>query len=137
VRNNVSDSGSNNMDDDWGWRLHNKAVHPVPSFYPLDPRSTRRVHLANKEEMEMEETTTERPHSVDEVSHQISTACQSLSIHAIWDNNSSTATLRSMERVEMEITIHTDDSEFQTYLGSIYNLNYSIFSIIVHSIICA
>eukprot|EP00579_Thalassiosira_antarctica_P029395 CAMPEP_0202032848 /NCGR_PEP_ID=MMETSP0905-20130828/65741_1 /ASSEMBLY_ACC=CAM_ASM_000554 /TAXON_ID=420261 /ORGANISM="Thalassiosira antarctica, Strain CCMP982" /LENGTH=291 /DNA_ID=CAMNT_0048596721 /DNA_START=429 /DNA_END=1300 /DNA_ORIENTATION=- len=82
--------------------LHNKAVHPVPAFYPMDPRSTRRVNLASQDEGGEES-------SIGEISHRISTACQSLSIHGIWNNTSPSATLCSMERVEMEITIYLGD----------------------------
>jgi len=97
-----NDDNNNNADDDWGWKLHNKAVHAVPAFYPMDPRSTRRVNLASQDEGGEES-------SIGEISHRISTACQSLSIHGIWNNTSPSATLCSMERVEMEITIYLGD----------------------------
>mmetsp|Transcript_22611 Transcript_22611/g.38742 ORF Transcript_22611/g.38742 Transcript_22611/m.38742 type:complete len:682 (-) Transcript_22611:142-2187(-) len=108
--NNINNN--NSMQDDWGWRLHNKAVHPVPAFYPMDPRSSRRIDLVNNnqsqsveggvEEMKVDVNATVT--LVGEISHRISTACQKLSIHGIWDNTSPSATLFSMERVEMEIT---------------------------------
>lgn len=109
----AANNDNNDMDDEWGWRLQNKSVHPVPSFYPMDPRSTRKVYLEsthpNQGGME-EKTSAQLPHSIEEVSLRISTACQSLSVHGLWDNHSPTATLSSMERVEMEINLYLGDA---------------------------
>lgn len=91
----------NIAEDEWGWRLQNEAVHPVPSFYPMDPRSTRKVNLENTHE--------EAAHSIEDISLRISKACQSLSIFGMWENNTSSATLSSMERVEMEVTFYLGD----------------------------
>ena len=134
---------NNNYDmdeDNWGWKVNEAVVQPVPSFYPMDARSTRRITLSSvsteqledsvvvrgggegstssavvdMDETEMgglidEEDSSSSPSpTIEEVSNRISTACQSLSIYGIWDNNSSSATLYSMERVEMEINLYLD-----------------------------
>ena len=140
-------NNNDNMDEDnWGWKVNEAVVQPVPSFYPMDARSTRRITLSSSvpteqledsdsvvvggggegstssavvdmDETEMgglidEEDSSSSPDSppptIEEVSNRISTACQSLSIYGIWDNNSSSATLCSMERVEMEINLYLD-----------------------------
>ncbi|KAL3774268.1 hypothetical protein ACHAW5_005939 [Stephanodiscus triporus] len=95
----------NNMDEDdqWGWRLQNSAVRPVPSFYPLDSRSTRRINLVN----DLEGVN----HLIEDISYRISTACQRLSIHGVWDNMCPTATLCSMELVEMEINFYMGEAD--------------------------
>jgi len=115
-----NNGNDNTMDDDWGWRLHSKAVRPVPPFYPMDARSIRRVYLTNdnnnqqqqgdggEDEMKMDEDSA--PNTIREVSSNISAACQSLSIYGVWNNNSPSATLSSMERVEMEINIYLGDA---------------------------
>jgi len=115
-----SNDHDNTMDDDWGWRLHSKAVRPIPPFYPVDARSIRRVYLTNdnnnkqqqgeggEDEMKMDEDTAS--HTIKEVSRKISSACQSLSIYGVWNNNSPSAKLSSMERVEMEINIYLGDA---------------------------
>jgi len=109
ARSNVSDhDDSTNADDDWGWRLRSKAVHPVSPFYPMDPRSTRRIYLVIDDTNEGGEE--KNKNTVEEISHRISTACQSLSVHGIWNNKSSSANLNSMERVEMEINIYSGDA---------------------------
>ena len=134
---------NNNYDmdeDNWGWKVNEAVVQPVPSFYPMDARSTRRITLSSvpteqledsvvvggggetstssavvdMDETEMgglidEDSSPPSPSpTIKEVSNRISTACQSLSIYGIWDNNSSSATLYSMERVEMEINLYLD-----------------------------
>mmetsp|Transcript_24470 Transcript_24470/g.50256 ORF Transcript_24470/g.50256 Transcript_24470/m.50256 type:complete len:754 (+) Transcript_24470:777-3038(+) len=48
-------------------------------------------------------------HVISEVSHRISDACQQLSIQGSWDNLRASATLFSMERVEMVVTMYFDD----------------------------
>lgn len=110
-------SSANNDGDGWGWRLQNNAVRPVPAFYPMDSRSTRRINLTKVAGEEAEETGEENNENkinkqqqevdVGEVSRRISTACQKLSIHGIWDNSSPSASLSSMERVEMDIAIYS------------------------------
>ena len=94
------DVGNDNDDDQqqqWGWMLQESAVRPVPTFYPLDSRATRQV---NRDRGGGVTLTTE------DVSSRISAACQSLSIHGVWDNLSPTAMLCSMELVEMEVNIY-------------------------------
>jgi len=109
ARSHVSDhDDSTNAGDDWGWRLRSKAVHPVSPFYPMDPRSTRRIYPVNDDNNEGEGGNNKN--TVEEISHRISTACQSLSVHGIWKNKSSSAHLNSMERVEMEINIYSGDA---------------------------
>ena len=128
-----NDDGNNNTNnnnvedhDEWGWRLQNKAVHPIPLFYPMDPRNTRRVSLYKQGGEETTTTTTtfdhskmdddeeedaqQQQHSIEEISMRISTACQSLSIQGLWDNASASATLCSMERVEMEVNMYLGDA---------------------------
>lgn len=130
------DNDNNNMDaedtaindNEWGWRLNKHVVQSVPSFYPMDVRSTRRITLSTQEELN---NNTKQPSSspsavklgepntqllggepttqtIDEITNRISTACQLLSIHGIWDNMCPVATLCSMERVEMEINLYLD-----------------------------
>ncbi|KAL7537375.1 hypothetical protein ACHAXR_007782 [Thalassiosira sp. AJA248-18] len=106
------------MQDEWGWRLHHTAVHPLPSFYPVDQRNTRKIPLEASQQQQaeeggtttnniaMEESTLEQ---IENISMRISTACQNLSIHGLWDNSSPTATLSSMERVEMEVNLYLGD----------------------------
>ena len=119
---------TNNNDNEWGWRLNKHVVQSVPSFYPMDARSTRRITLSTQEELN---NNTKQPSSspsavklgeqntqllggepttqtIDEITNRISTACQLLSIHGIWDNMCPVATLCSMERVEMEINLYLD-----------------------------
>ena len=89
----------------------------------MDPRNTRRVSLCKqgKEEtttttafdhskMDDDEEEEEQQHSIEEISMRISTACQSLSIQGLWDNASASATLCSMERVEMEVNMYLGDA---------------------------
>jgi len=109
ARSHVSADDNINADNDWGWRLQSKAVHPVSPFFPMDPRSTRRILLATTCTQEwggsgVNENTTK------EISHRISTACHKLSVHGIWNNNSPSAKLSSMERVEMEVNIYLDNA---------------------------
>lgn len=89
--------GNNDNDhhgsDTWGWKLHQQALRPVNPFMPLDPLMTRRLFLNNKEEIE-------------EISLRISSACQHLSVHVNWDDVCPSATLVSMERVEMAISVY-------------------------------
>jgi hypothetical protein len=96
---NQINNNNNNMeeDDQWGWRLQNSSVRSVPAFYPLDSRSTRRINLVN----DLKGVN----HLIEDISYRISTACQRLSIHGVWDNMCPSATLCSMELVEMEINI--------------------------------
>lgn len=81
----------------------------------MDPRCTRRVHLhANNN------TTAQRQddadvdavllRSIEEITLKISSACQKLSIHGVWDNTSPRAILSSMERVEMEVTVYLGEA---------------------------
>ena len=90
---------NDNMEDDqWGWRLQNSAVRHVPAFYPMDSRSTRRIDLVNDL-------------VTDDISCRISTACQRLSIHCVWDNMCPSAALCSMELVEMEVNIYFGEAD--------------------------
>ena len=126
--NNMDAEDTTNNNDEWGWRLNKHAVQSVPSFYPMDARSTRRITLSTQEELN---NNTKQPSSspsavklggektqllggepttqtIEEITNRISTACQLLSIHGIWDNMCPVATLCSMERVEMEINLYLD-----------------------------
>lgn len=106
----ASDVGAANANDDWGWKLRGEAVHPVSPFFPMDPRSTRRIALWREEE----EGVRDYSDRIEEISLRISTACQKLSVYSIWNNESSSATLSSMERVEMEISIYLADAPATT-----------------------
>eukprot|EP00571_Detonula_confervacea_P013632 CAMPEP_0172310878 /NCGR_PEP_ID=MMETSP1058-20130122/12901_1 /TAXON_ID=83371 /ORGANISM="Detonula confervacea, Strain CCMP 353" /LENGTH=684 /DNA_ID=CAMNT_0013023855 /DNA_START=638 /DNA_END=2692 /DNA_ORIENTATION=- len=124
ARNNNDNTNNNHdamdEDDGWTWRLRDQAVHPVPSFYPMEPRSTRRLYLADRRGGDKMMGGMKHPgdlvdedatfHSVEEISQRISTACQSLSIQGFWDNACPSATLCSMERVEMEINLYLGDA---------------------------
>ncbi len=103
--NDNMDEGNDNYDDQqqqWGWMLQESAVHPVPTFYPLDTRATRQINRTGGGGMVL---------TTEDVSSRISAACQSLSIHAVCDNSSSTATLCSMELVEMEVNIYLGEAD--------------------------
>jgi hypothetical protein len=104
-----------NEGDQWGWRLQNSAVHPVPAFYPMDSRCTRRIDLSEKIDPEYHLEGSNSSEStnalIEDISYRISTACQRLSIHGVWDNLSPSATLCSMELMEMEIKIYLGESD--------------------------
>jgi hypothetical protein len=104
-----------NEGDQWGWRLQNSAVHPVPAFYPMDSRCTRRIDLSEKIDPEYQLEGSNSSEStnalIEDISYRISTACQRLSIHGVWDNLSPSATLCSMELMEMEIKIYLGESD--------------------------
>lgn len=113
---NIDQHGS-----EWGWKLHPQALRPVPPFVPLDSRSTRRLFLDDKGK-EMEE--------IAEISQRISSACQHLSIHANWDDRCPSATLVTMEMVEMVISVYLgspDGSEGRSYM---------VFSLLLGSMLC-
>ena len=104
----------------WGWRLHGNAIQPVPQFYPLDPRSIRRIYLGTDEYdsnnmeggVDDEDANNNNNHiAIEEISQRISTACQSLSIHGVWDNLCPSTTLSSMEQVEMEINLYLSEGD--------------------------
>eukprot|EP00970_Alexandrium_tamarense_P008137 scaffold1551_cov206-Alexandrium_tamarense.AAC.2 len=106
-------------DNDWGWKLQAQAVHKLPAFYPLDQRSTRRLLLGNEQQHQTEggETvaaaaaqapTKQELHSIGDISRRISSACQHMSIQAQWDNSIACATLFTMERVEMVISMYLE-----------------------------
>jgi hypothetical protein len=106
-------------DNDWGWKLQAQAVHKLPAFYPLDQRSTRRLLLWNEQQHQTEggETvaaaaaqapTKQELHSIGDISRRISSACQHMSIQAQWDNSIACATLFTMERVEMVISMYLE-----------------------------
>ena len=119
IDNNIHEEDSTSMnihmetDDDWGWRLQSTALHPVPAFYPMDPRSTRRIYLGRRREGKERGIT-----SVEELTHRISKACRTLSVYGCWDNMSPSVTLSTMEMVEMDIAIYSDndncDGKFQS-----------------------
>eukprot|EP00578_Thalassiosira_sp_NH16_P012973 CAMPEP_0181118976 /NCGR_PEP_ID=MMETSP1071-20121207/23361_1 /TAXON_ID=35127 /ORGANISM="Thalassiosira sp., Strain NH16" /LENGTH=736 /DNA_ID=CAMNT_0023203503 /DNA_START=536 /DNA_END=2746 /DNA_ORIENTATION=+ len=135
-------SDNNNMDEDqqeeeddndpWTWRLRDRAVRPVPSFYPMDPRATRKLPMAGRQREGVREeegsggmmtamegvqkigaapsSASEEVRSVGEISRRISDACQKLSIQGHWNNGLPSATLFSMERVEMEISLYYSEA---------------------------
>lgn len=94
----VASGNNDHYHSEWGWKLHQQALRPVPPFVPLDQKSTRRLFLDDKGEDPMEE--------IAEISSRISSACQHLSIHANWDDMCPSATLVTMERVEMVICVY-------------------------------
>ena len=138
----VRTSDNNNMDEDqqeeeddndpWTWRLRDRAVRPVPSFYPMDPRATRKLRMAGRQRDGVREeegsggmmtamegvqkigaapsSASEEVRSVGEISRRISDACQKLSIQGHWNNGLPSATLFSMERVEMEISLYYSEA---------------------------
>jgi hypothetical protein len=102
--------------DQWGWRLQNSAVRHVPTFYPMDSRSTRRIDLSAKIEVKNDVNEMNNPSEVtsfliEDVSYRISTACQRLSIYGVWDNMCPSAALCSMEFVEMEVNIYLGEAD--------------------------
>lgn len=121
--------------NDWGWKLHTHAVRPLPPFYPLDPRSTRRLLLAHDlsrpppqqggesitgERGVAAQSPTQREtdlHSVEAISSRISNACQHLSIQAEWDNGIPCATLLTMEMVEMVISMYLGGDDGGMMMG--------------------
>ena len=106
-------AGNNNNDhhdNEWGWKLHHQVLRPIPPFVPLDSLLTRRLFL---DDDNMEE--------IEEISQRISSACQHLSIHVNWDDMCPSATLVTMERVEMAISVYwgdTDGNEGTTLFNS-------------------
>lgn len=94
----VAPGNNDHYHSEWGWKLQQQALRPVPPFVPLDQKSTRRLFLDDKGEDPMEE--------IAEISSRISSACQHLSIHANWDDMCPSATLVTMERVEMVICVY-------------------------------
>jgi hypothetical protein len=101
----VASGNNDHYHSEWGWKLQQQALRPVPPFVPLDQKSTRRLFLDDKGEDPMEE--------IAEISSRISSACQHLSIHVNWDDMCPSATLVTMERVEMVICVYlgTDGNE--------------------------
>ncbi|KAL7494123.1 hypothetical protein ACHAWT_005707 [Skeletonema menzelii] len=96
-------AGNNNNDhhdNEWGWKLHHRVLRPIPPFVPLDSLLTRRLFL---DDDNMEE--------IEEISQRISSACQHLSIHVNWDDMCPSATLVTMERVEMAISVYWGDTD--------------------------
>mmetsp|Transcript_3575 Transcript_3575/g.5374 ORF Transcript_3575/g.5374 Transcript_3575/m.5374 type:complete len:595 (-) Transcript_3575:38-1822(-) len=94
-------AGNNNNDrhdSEWGWTLHHQALRPVPPFVPLDSLLSRRLYLDDN----MGE--------IEEISQRISSACQHLSIHVNWDDMCPSATLVTMEQVEMAINVYWGDA---------------------------
>jgi len=95
-------AGNNpNNDDDnheWGWTLHHQVLRPVPPFVPLDSLLTRRLYLDDNKG------------KIEQISQRISSACQHLSIHVNWDDMCPSATLVTMERVEMAISMYWGDA---------------------------
>jgi len=94
----VAAGNNDHYHSEWGWKLQQQALRPVPPFVPLDQKSARRLFLDDKGEDPMEE--------IAEISSRISSACQHLSIHANWDDMCPSATLVTMERVEMVICVY-------------------------------
>lgn len=99
---NMDEGNNDDQQPQWGWVLQENAVRPVPTFYPLDSRATRQINRNRGEGVAL---------TTEDVSSRISAACQSLSIHGVWDNLSSTATLCSIELVEMEVNIYMDEAD--------------------------
>lgn len=114
------DDGNDDDNQQWGWRLQFNAVRPVPQFYPLDPRSVRRINLSmdndsilmdGGDDGMMDDADTAASATIEEISNRISTACQCLSIHGVWDNLCPSTTLSSMEQVEMEINLYLSEGD--------------------------
>lgn len=128
--NNGGESGASaappaEIQNDWGWKLNTQAVRPLPPFYPLDPRSTRKLLLANDlAKPPLQELSAQSPsqirkdlHSIEAISNRISNACQHLSIQVDWDNGIPCATLLTMEMVEMVISMYLGGDEGGMMLG--------------------
>eukprot|EP00984_Skeletonema_dohrnii_P027627 scaffold17252_cov114-Skeletonema_dohrnii-CCMP3373.AAC.4 len=95
-------AGNNNNDrhdSEWGWTLHHQALRPMPPFVPLDSLLSRRLYLDDN------------IGEIEEISQRISSACQHLSIHVNWDDMCPSATLVTMERVEMAINVYWGDAD--------------------------
>jgi hypothetical protein len=111
--------------NDWGWKLTTQAVRPLPPFYPLDPRSTRKLLLATQPQPGdgMSDVSAQSPqmdknlHSIEAISNRISKACQHLSIQVEWDNGIPYATLLTMEMVEMVISMYLGGDEGGIMMG--------------------
>lgn len=128
--NNGGESGASaappaEIQNDWGWKLNTQAVRPLPPFYPLDPRSTRKLLVANDlAKPPLQELSARSPsqirkdlHSIEAISNRISNACQHLSIQVDWDNGIPCATLLTMEMVEMVISMYLGGDEGGMMLG--------------------
>jgi hypothetical protein len=90
ARNNNNDQHGN----EWGWKLRQQVLRPLPPYVPLDPMLTRRLYLDDN------------MRGIEDISQRISSACQHLSIHVNWDDMCPSATLITMERVEMAINVY-------------------------------
>eukprot|EP00984_Skeletonema_dohrnii_P001278 scaffold395_cov128-Skeletonema_dohrnii-CCMP3373.AAC.8 len=95
----AGNNNNNRHDSEWGWTLHHQVLRPVPPFVPLDSLLTRRLFLDDNNMGEIEE-----------ISQRISSACQHLSIHVNWDDMCPSATLVTMEQVEMAINVYWGDA---------------------------
>lgn len=110
--------------NDWGWKLNAQAVRPLPPFYPLDPRSTRKLLLAkSQQEREMLDVPSALTpigpdlHSIEVIANRISNVCRHLSIQAEWDDAVPCATLLTMEMGEMVISMYLGGDEGGIILG--------------------
>lgn len=108
--------------NDWGWTLNTQVVRPLPPFYPLDPRSTRKLLLKQPQQQQGEmsdvsQSQMENLHSIEAISKRISNACRHLSIQVEWDNGVPCATLLTMEMVEMVISMYLGGDEGGMMLG--------------------
>ena len=113
--------------NDWGWKLNTQAVRPLPPFYPLDQRSTRKLLLATDlaslssaqggDMVDASASTGRDLHSISAISQRISNACRHLSIQVEWDNGVPCATLLTMEMVEMVISMYLGGDEGGIVLG--------------------
>jgi len=94
----AGNNNNNRHDSEWGWTLHHQALRPVPPFVPLDSLLSRRLYLDDN------------IGEIEEISQRISSACQHLSIHVNWDDMCPSATLVTMEQVEMAINVYWGDA---------------------------
>lgn len=107
-----------------GWNLDSRWLRPLPPFYPVDKMASRRLNLTVEAEENVaataavgEEAKQEGGHeaAADEhhlrdISRRLSEACRILSIQVDWNDNRPSATLFTMERVVMELSLYSEDS---------------------------
>jgi hypothetical protein len=82
----------------------------------VDSRSTRRIDLSAKIEVKNDVNEMNNPSEatsllIEDVSYRISTACQRLSIHGVWDNMCPSSALCSVEFAEMEVIIYFGEAK--------------------------
>jgi len=114
----AGNNNNNRHDSEWGWTLNHQVLRPVPPFVPLDSLLNRRLFLGDN-----------NMGGIEDISQRISSACQHLSIHVNWDDMCPSATLVTMEQVEMAINVYWGGANGNE--GRTFNASF-LFTILVY-----